>query len=296
MNKKILIFGVIIILVFVGSLVYFNDFNKKQNQPPVAQVTYICNDNKTINATYYKGETKTVKPGEQPIQTGSVNIVLSDGRALNLLQTISADGSRYANSDETFVFWGKGNGALVLENNIEKNYIGCVIEAKDPGELPNIYHDGTVGFSIRYPSGYSVNPDYQYQALGPNKEIHGTKFTVSPNITNGTNLSNDTGISIEIIPNAQNCNAGLFLLDNSNVKTITDNNTEYSFASSSDAAAGNRYEESVWAFSNTNSCIAIRYFIHYGAIENYPQDTIQEFNKTLLINQFDKIRQTLIVQ
>jgi len=295
MNKKILTFAIIIVLVFIGILIYFNNLDKKQNQP-VAQVTYICNDNKTIDATYYKGEAKTVKPGEQPIPTGSVNIVLSDGRVLNLAQTISADGTRYANSDESFVFWGKGNGALVLENNAEKSYIGCVVEAKDSGELPNIYHNGTIGFSIRYPNGYSVDPNYQYQALGPNKEIYGTKFTISPDIANGTNLSNDSGISIEFIPNTQECNAGLFLFDSSNVKTITDNNIEYSFTSSTDAAAGNRYEESVWALPNTNSCIAIRYFIHYGAIENYPQGAVQEFDKKSLINQFDKIRQTLIVQ
>ncbi|MFA5169623.1 MAG: MliC family protein [Candidatus Paceibacterota bacterium] len=295
MNKKILVFVIIIVLVFVGMLMYFNNLKEKQNQP-ISQVIYICNNDKTINATYYKGEAKTVKPGEQPIPTGSVNIVLSDGRILNLKQTISADGTRYANSDESFVFWGKGNGALVLENNVEKSYIGCIIEAKDLGGLPNIYHDGTVVFSIRYPNNYSVNSNYQYQALGPNKEINGVKFTIPSDIKNGTNLSNDSGISIESIPNIQNCNAGLFLSDSSNIKTVTENNTEYSFASSTDAAAGNRYEESVWTLSNNNSCIAIRYFIHYGAIENYPQDTIKEFDKTALINQFDKIRQTLIVQ
>jgi len=295
MNKKILLFVIIIVLISIGALVYFNVPSKEISQP-VAQATYICNDNKTINAAYYKGEVKTVKPGEQPIPTGSVNIVLSDGRVLNLAQTISADGARYANSDESFVFWGKGNGALVLENDAEKNYIGCVVEAKDPGGLPNVYHDGTVGFSIRYPNNYSVNPNYQYQALGPNKEIQGIKFTISPDIANGTNLSKDSGISVEIIPNAQDCNAGLFLSDSSNIKTVTDNDTEYSFASSVDAAAGNRYEESVWTLPSTNSCLAIRYFIHYGVIENYPQGAVQEFNKASLVNQFDKIRQTLIIQ
>ncbi len=299
MNKKILIFLIAVVLIFVGVLMYFNVFNKKQNQPvvqPVAQATYICNNDKTIKAIYYKGETKTVKPGEQPIPTGSVNITLSDGRVLILAQTISADGTRYANSDESFVFWSKGNGAIVMENNVEKNYTGCVVEANDLGGLPNIYHSDKFGFSIRYPNDYSINPDYQYQALGPNKGIDGVKFTISPSIKNGTNLSSDSGISVEFIPSVQSCNASLFLSNSSNVKTVTDNNTDYSFASSTDAAAGNRYEESVWALPNTNQCIAVRYFIHYGAIENYPQGAVQEFNKASLINQFDKIRQTLIVQ
>lgn len=65
-----------------------------------------------------------------PIPSGSVKIILSDGRTFNLPQTISADGGRYANSDESFVFWSKGDGAMVLENNIEKNYMGCVVSVK----------------------------------------------------------------------------------------------------------------------------------------------------------------------
>lgn len=295
MNKKISIFIIIIILFFIGVLIYFDNSNGNQNQP-IAQATYICNNDKTIDAAYYKGETKTVEPGEQPIPTGSVKIALSDGRVLNLVQTISADGARYANSDESFIFWSKGNSALVLENNVEKSYIGCIAEANNPGGLPNVYHDGTIGFSIRYPDNYSANPDYQYQALDPNKEISGVKFTISPDIASGTNLSDDIGISVELIPDTQDCNASLFLSNNPAAQTITDNNTEYSFASAAESAAGNRYEESVWALPGTNPCLAVRYFIHYGVIENYPQGTVREFDKASLISQFDKIRQTLIVQ
>jgi hypothetical protein len=76
---------------------------------------------------------------------------------------------------------------------------------------------------------------------------------------------------------------------------ITDNNVEYSFASSTDARAGNRYEEQVWAFPGTNPCFAIRYFIHYMAIENYPKNTVSEFNRDALIDQFDKIRTLLFI-
>jgi len=96
----------------------------------IAQVMYICNNNKTINASFYKGKTKLVKPGEPPIPSGSMKIVLSDGRSFDLPQTISADGSRYANTDESFIFWSKGDGALVLENNIEKNYRGCIVSSE----------------------------------------------------------------------------------------------------------------------------------------------------------------------
>jgi len=94
---------------------------------PIAQVVYICDGDKTIDAAFYKGETKPVQVGEPPIPTGSVRINLSDGRKFDLPQTISADGGRYANSDESFVFWSKGDGAMILESGKEKDYTGCVV-------------------------------------------------------------------------------------------------------------------------------------------------------------------------
>jgi membrane-bound inhibitor of C-type lysozyme len=263
---------------------------------PVAQANYVCNDNKTMQASFYKGETQTVAPGEMPISSGSVKLVLSDGRSFDLQQTISADGSRYANGDESFVFWSKGNGALVLENNVEKSYIGCVVVASDPDGLPNVYHDGTIVFSIRYPADYTINKDYKYQELGPGKEISGVKFTIPSSMTAGTNLGQDSGVSVETIPSTQDCSASIFLYNNSVSQIVDENGTEYSFASSSDAGAGNRYEEYVWAIPGTNPCIAVRYFIHYSAIENYPEGAVSEFDRASLLNQFEKIRESLIVQ
>jgi len=291
--KKIIIL-IVIVIFGVGIWYVNNKVNEIPSPTPIAQVTYICNGDKTIDADFYKGEQKPVEPGETPIPSGSVKIVLSDGRNFDLPQTISASGVRYANSDESFVFWSKGNGALVLENNVEKSYIGCVILAKDPGGLPEVYHDGTVGFSIRYPENYSINTSYKYQAFGPGKDISGVKFTIPASLATGTNLSSfDTGVSVEIIPAIQDCNAGLFLDANVNAQTVTDNDVEYSFASTTGAAAGNRYEEEVWAISGTNPCIAVRYLIHYGVIENYPPGAVSEFDQATLINQFDKIRHSL---
>ena len=46
----------------------------------------------------------------------SVHLSLSDGRRLTLPQTISGSGARYANPNETFVFWNKGTTAFIQEN------------------------------------------------------------------------------------------------------------------------------------------------------------------------------------
>ena len=98
---------------------------------PVAQFTFNCDGNKSIDATFYGGKIIQIQPGEPPIPTGSVKLKLSDGRRLELSQTISASGVRYANSDESFVFWNKGDAVLVLENNTEKDYTNCLIQYLD---------------------------------------------------------------------------------------------------------------------------------------------------------------------
>lgn len=59
----------------------------------------------------------------------SVNITLNDKRIFELPQVISASGARYANQDESFVFWNKGNRAFVTERVGEKvttTYVDCV--------------------------------------------------------------------------------------------------------------------------------------------------------------------------
>lgn len=66
----------------------------------IAAVTYACAADKAIQAVYHDS---------------SVMLSLSDGRDLTLPQTIAASGIRYANEDESFVFWSKGGTAFVTE-------------------------------------------------------------------------------------------------------------------------------------------------------------------------------------
>ena len=80
-------------------------------ETPVAIATFKCQGGKSIEATFC---------------ASSVSLTLSDGRSLTVPQAMSGSGARYANKDETFVFWNKGDTAFVTEGNDGKDtYSGC---------------------------------------------------------------------------------------------------------------------------------------------------------------------------
>lgn len=66
----------------------------------VATAKYFCDNDKNISAIF---------------RERSVSLLLSDGRTMTLPQAISASGARYANADESFIFWNKGDTAFIQE-------------------------------------------------------------------------------------------------------------------------------------------------------------------------------------
>jgi membrane-bound inhibitor of C-type lysozyme len=294
-RAKIIVLAIVIVLL---ALAILRAFSSTSVPKLVATVSYMCNAGKTIDAGFYEGPpVPSTSPEGPPTPGGRAALTLSDGRNLTLAQTISADGVRYATADESFVFWDKGNGALVLENNKEKSYIGCIKVAPQPAglTLAQVYANSGDGFSVRLPSGYTSDASYRYQELGPGKDIAGVKFTIPARIATNTNLAADTYVSVEEIPKSTNCSANLFLEGGASAHTVVEGDTTYSVASTTGAGAGNRYEETVFALPGTNPCMAVRYFIHYGVFENYPVGAIQEFDDQALQGEFDAIRRTLVI-
>lgn len=85
-----------------------------QAQDPSTTATFVCGDDKSIMAKFYPDE---------------VALKLSDGRTFVLPQVISGSGARYANKDESIVFWNKGNTAFVTENSDDNiTYNNCVTD------------------------------------------------------------------------------------------------------------------------------------------------------------------------
>jgi membrane-bound inhibitor of C-type lysozyme len=97
-----------------------------QASAPTATVNYSCAQGKSLIAEYFDGPTRTASDG-RPIPGGRVVLTLADGKKLTLPQTLSGSGIRYANEDESFVFWSKGDTAFVEEGqNRAVTYEGCV--------------------------------------------------------------------------------------------------------------------------------------------------------------------------
>lgn len=154
----------------------------------------------------------------------------------------------------------------------------------------------TSTYSVVYPSDFSVNESYAYDQFGEKKLIHGVKFLIPDTVATGTNLSSyDTGVSIEQLPRAQNCTGDIYIQANVRAQTMNDGGIEYSVATTSDAGAGNHYEEYVYALPGTHPCTAVRYFIHSTSIENYEPGVVREFDRTALMDAFDTIRRSLML-
>lgn len=80
--------------------------------PKSIRAHFACGDGRSIDATFVNGA------------ASRVDLAFSDGRRMSLPQAASASGARYANADESVVFWNKGDTAFVDENG-RRTWDGC---------------------------------------------------------------------------------------------------------------------------------------------------------------------------
>ena len=149
------------------------------------------------------------------------------------------------------------------------------------------------GISLTYPTDYRVNASYAYEGF-VGKPIAGVSFAIPASMVAGTNLSDDTYISVESLPRARSCSGDIYLLANVRAEELSDGGREWSFASSTEAAAGNVYEEHVYAIPASDPCVAVRYYIHSGNIANFDPGVATEFDRFALLSALDAIRRSIV--
>lgn len=94
---------------FLNSL----DALKKGTTAPavINDVVFGCDGNKSLEAVFFNNR---------------VSLILSDNRTFDLSQVIAASGARYANTDESIVFWNKGDTAFLTEGKTT-TYANCTV-------------------------------------------------------------------------------------------------------------------------------------------------------------------------
>ena len=106
-NKVTKLSQIVAIVLFVAVLVVGfqlgRAFENKfiLGEPVTSFVKFVCPGGQSIDVQFYKN---------------FVHLEFGWQKTLYLPQTISASGARYASSDESFVFWNKGNTAFIQEN------------------------------------------------------------------------------------------------------------------------------------------------------------------------------------
>ena len=112
----------------------------------IATASFVCDSNRTIDAEFYDDETEVATSSDSnqpPVPSGSVKLTFAGGTTVDLPQTISADGARYANADETFIFWNKGDGAFIEENG-QTTFSNCEIKNDDQTENTGLANPASV--------------------------------------------------------------------------------------------------------------------------------------------------------
>lgn len=169
MKNKIIAIAGLIILIILGGWYVTSHKSAEQAGAGDKTVVFACDAGKSVTATFHL-------PAD-----ADVTLALSDGRNMTLPHAMSADGARYANANESIVFWNKGNGAFITEgvgDNSTTTYANCVEQANpDANESTTMYMNDQYGFMLEYPktieatttfaNSYTLQNEWRFEP-GPN--------------------------------------------------------------------------------------------------------------------------------
>lgn len=259
------IFGGAIVIIVIAAAAWFvvgeEESPEESSGEIIAEVTFHCESGKSIEATF---------------REELVAIVLSDGREMDLPQAISASGARYANEDESIVFWNKGNTAFLLEDD-QETYTGCIEEGAEEVGDSAVYQSEDGSFSVQYPSVFeieesNVTASSEWSYSTAEEGVLGVKLRIPGSYQPETNFQEAVFLVgwSTAEPAVQQC------LDPAanatETKKIELNGETYAYSKQGDAGAGNFYEVDQYRTIKDGRCYSIEQMIHSTNLDNYPSD------------------------
>jgi len=157
------------------------------------------------------------------------------------------------------------------------------------------YSSPTLGYSIAYPADWTFEEDGAYSFSNPT--LKGIAIRIPGRMTNGTNLSPNTRLSVETLPGS-NCTPAQFASKTADpiegVHSLKADGRSYTAAVSDDPYPG--HDDKSYLFVIKGTCMAVRYLVVASDLGAYDPGTVRAFDNRKLMAQFDGIRATLTLK
>ena len=159
------------------------------------------------------------------------------------------------------------------------------------------YRHPALGYSISYPPDWTFDKDGAYSFSNP--ALKGSAIHVPARLTNGTNLSANSRLSVESLPGSS-CTPAQFASQTADpiagVHTLKADGRVYTAAVSEDPYPGRDAKSYLFLINGTSPCIAVRYLVIASDMGAYDPGTVRAFDAKKLTALFDRIRATVTLR
>jgi membrane-bound inhibitor of C-type lysozyme len=295
----------VLVIVLIGVVWYVSSRNSNPSlaiAPTGSSTTSASSTAANPNTIDYYCSTGTI---DATYASGTVALVLSDGRTLTLPQTVSGSGIRYETGTGTaqdVVFQSEGNDAVLTENN-KVTYNDCAGGVETPAaSAPGMttYTDGTGLFSFVYPNQFSVSGgDMGYTTSWRTEATSsGLEFAVVTIPATFQPKTNFVGATFTFGTSADPSAISTCLTAGNGepmtTSTTTINGVQFTKLSYGDVGAGNIYTITSYRTVRNNQCYAADYVIHSAQLGNFPPSAgVTAFNSSTVQNILDGIARSV---
>jgi hypothetical protein len=155
------------------------------------------------------------------------------------------------------------------------------------------YNNVTQGITFNYPSNFTLNDKFtsgdSWSGFSTSTGVKVVEVKSPSDYIRGTNFRDatfDVGYSTNS-SDIKNCYVVQNMTSSGNTGI---NGATYNKFTLSDAAAGNRYDSTIYRTVHNNRCYSLEYTIHYSNIQNYdPSMNVKEFDENAVKTTLENI-------